>query len=74
MTGQNGMDHAARLEAALERIARAASHASRTPLRENDMEPTPSARQAGELAARLDGLIADLRAILGTQTPYRDAL
>jgi hypothetical protein len=74
MTGHNGSDPAARLEAALERIARAASTPPKTALPDEGGESTPSTRHGDEIAARLDGLIADLRAILGPETPYRDAL
>jgi len=57
---QDGADEASRLEAALERIARASARAS---------APAPTANQAPidthELAARLDVLIEELRGILG---------
>ncbi len=74
MTGHNGSDHAARLEAALERIARAATHPPKTALRDAGAEATHSLRHGDDIAARLDGLIADLRAVLGPEAPYRDAL
>jgi hypothetical protein len=51
-------DEAARLEAALDRIARSKPGATSA--------PTPPQR---DLAARLDALIADLRAALGITRP-----
>jgi len=58
---QNGADEAGRLEAALERIARASVRAA-APAIEPGAEPAPNTQ---ELAARLDMLIEELRAILG---------
>jgi hypothetical protein len=58
---QNGADEAGRLEAALERIARASARAA-APAIEQGAEPAPDTQ---ELAARLDMLIEELRAILG---------
>jgi hypothetical protein len=64
---QNGADEAGRLEAALERIARASARAT-APAAEQagtehiGAEPAPDTQ---ELAARLDMLIEELRAILG---------
>jgi hypothetical protein len=86
MSGQTAGDEAARLEAALARIARGAAraqqsvraHASQAAdaarLPAPDLPPTnPGATHAAggpdttEVAARLDALIAELRALLGTQ-------
>lgn len=58
---QIGADEAGRLEAALERIARASARAA-PPAIEPGAEPAPNTQ---ELAARLDMLIEELRAILG---------
>ncbi len=59
---EHGADEAARLEAALERIARAAGGLRPLP----DSPPThANATDARILAARLDALIADLRSVLG---------
>ncbi|MEJ0047408.1 MAG: hypothetical protein WDN04_15815 [Rhodospirillales bacterium] len=69
MSGTAGPDEAARLEVALDRIARAARRPppaalhSAPPLATTPAEAAPSS----EVAARLDALIADLRAVLGTQ-------
>jgi hypothetical protein len=59
---ENGADEAARLEAALERIAHAAGGSRTAP------EAPPRRAAAVDtrvLAARLDALIADLRSVLG---------
>jgi septal ring factor EnvC (AmiA/AmiB activator) len=79
MSGQNGVNNAAhdeaeRLEAALERIARAAAHAQHaaaaarqhTGLHTQVPHATTSPDTA-EVAARIDALIADIRGVLGTQ-------
>ena len=74
MPGQTAPDDAARLEVALERIARAAAHAQDAATRAASLpEPAPRATTPPAAAvpegvtARLDALIADLRAVLGTQ-------
>ena len=91
MSGQTAGDEAARLEAALARIARGAARAqqsaralasqaaeaARLPapglaspsLPSTDPGPTHAAGgpDTTEVAARLDALIAELRALLGTQ-------
>jgi hypothetical protein len=69
MSGAAGPDDAARLEVALERIARAARRPPPAALRGTAPLATTRAEAAptGEVAARLDTLIADLRAVLGTQ-------
>ncbi|MGH7052124.1 MAG: hypothetical protein ACREFS_06430 [Acetobacteraceae bacterium] len=56
---------ASRLEAALERIARRATERP-TSLVAPDLASVPDSRVA-DLAARLDALIASLRAVLGHQ-------
>jgi hypothetical protein len=71
MSGQNGPDEAARLEQALARIARAAA---RRPAAGGEVgalhgaAPRATSPDAGpdtaEIAARLDSLIAELRALL----------
>ncbi len=61
MSGQNGRDDAARLEAALDRIARAA----RPTLPNPRAEATNAGMPIPALAARLDDVIARLRAVLG---------
>ncbi len=58
----NGADEAGRLEAALERIARASARAAE-PVPAHDAAEPPSNTQ--ELAARLDMLIEELRGLLG---------
>ncbi len=59
---QNGADEASRLEAALERIARASARAALP-------APAPATAEAPfdvkALAARLDMLIEELRSVLG---------
>ena len=73
MSGQNGPDEAARLEMALARIARAvsrprvpASVADGTALRDGAARATqPGAPDAAVVAARLDKLIGEIRALLG---------
>lgn len=79
MSGHNGahqaaLDDAARLESALERIARAATqaqHAATAAAQQTGLHtPSPHATTApdtGDLAARLDALIANIRGVLGTQ-------
>jgi hypothetical protein len=69
MSGQNAPDDAGRLEAALDRIARAAAHSPTQALRASSPLATSPADAVPtvEVAARLDALIADLRAVLGTQ-------
>jgi hypothetical protein len=79
MSGQNGATNAAhddaqRLEAALDRIARAAAHAQQaavTAQRETGLHaPSPHATTSpdnADVAARIDALIADIRGVLGTQ-------
>jgi hypothetical protein len=69
MSGHNVPDDAGRLEAALERIARAAGRRPSPGLRASAALATSPAEAgpASEVAARLDALIADLRAVLGTQ-------
>jgi len=76
MPGDSVPDEAARLEAALERISRAAAQAKAAPppaardtaLRDAAAQVTTSASlpHGAEIAARLDGLIAELRGVLGT--------
>jgi hypothetical protein len=69
MSGHNAPDDAGRLEAALDRIARAATRRPPPGLRAGAALATSPAETgpASEVAARLDALIADLRAVLGTQ-------
>jgi len=69
MSGHNAADEAGRLEAALDRIARAASRRPTPALRSSaPLATSPAeAAPAHEVATRLDALIADLRAVLGTQ-------
>jgi hypothetical protein len=69
MSGAAGPDDAARLEVALERIARAARRPPAAALRASvPLATTPAdAAPTREVAARLDALIDDLRAVLGTQ-------
>ncbi len=66
MSGQNGPDEAARLELALERIARAAP-----PLALHDMQARATSAHAAphsaHIAARLDRLIAEVRHVLGAE-------
>jgi len=59
---QTGADEAGRLEAALERIARASVRAAQ-PVPAHDAAEAPTNTQ--ELAARLDILIEELRGLLG---------
>jgi hypothetical protein len=61
---QNGADEASRLEAALERIARASARAAAPAAAsvETGAEPPFDAKA---LAARLDLLIEELRSVLG---------
>jgi phage shock protein A len=80
MSGQNGAhdagdDDAARLDAALDRIARAAAQAQRaaeaaaaqnTGLH-RDAPNATTGPDTAEVADRLDALIAELRGVLGTQ-------
>jgi hypothetical protein len=71
MSGQNGPDEAARLEQALARIARAAARrpvaAGADALHGAAARATSQggSQDTAEIAARLDGLIAELRALLG---------
>jgi hypothetical protein len=77
-TGQiSAADEAARLEVALERIARAAARPPAPPpaptlrapiLQEGAVDATSRADTAA-LAERLDSLIAELRTVLGPQIP-----
>lgn len=79
MSGQNGVnnaahDEAARLEAALERIARAAAQARQAAASAQQQPglhaPSPHAttsRETADVSARIDALIADIRGVLGTQ-------
>ena len=69
MSGHNAADDSGRLEAALDRIARAATRRANAGLRAGAAVATSPAEAApaGEVATRLDALIADLRAVLGTQ-------
>ena len=79
MSGPNGTHHAAeeeaaRLEAALDRIARAASAARQrqaaAPPESGLHAPAPHATTAPDtmdMAARIDALIAEIRSVLGTQ-------
>jgi hypothetical protein len=79
MSGQNGAidaahDEAARLEAALDRIARAAAQAQHEAAAAQQQTglhpPAPHATtppETAELSARIDALIADIRGVLGTQ-------
>jgi hypothetical protein len=72
---QNGTDEAARLEAALPRIARAAAKPRPVPLgfaTDRGRARLPDAASSGtsaertaDVAARLDSLIAELRDVLG---------
>jgi hypothetical protein len=66
MSGHSRPDEAARLEVALTRIAQAA--ARRPALHTAAPHATsPGGLDKAELAARLDGLIAELRILLGPQ-------
>jgi hypothetical protein len=70
MSGHSRLDEAARLEVALARIAKAAAH--RPALQEaaaHGTSPGPQDKtvDTAEIAARLDGLIAELRILLGPQ-------
>ena len=60
---------AARLEAALERIVGALGRATPRPadpaLPNQDAQPAPPAIDVAQIGARLDGLIAELRDLLG---------
>jgi hypothetical protein len=73
MPGHEDSDDAVRLEAALDRIARAASRAAARPalrettLREAREQTTSAPPRTQEVAARLDGVIAALRGVLGTE-------
>jgi len=69
MSGHNAPDDAGRLESALDRISRAASRRPPPGLRATAALATSPAEAgpASEVATRLDALIADLRAVLGTQ-------
>jgi len=62
MAGQDVADDAARLEAALARIARAAAQAKTVTVRSQAPEP-----DTGELARRLDALIHTVRDALAPQ-------
>lgn len=66
MSGQPGPqdDEAARLEAALDRIARAT--ARRQVANANAAAHQPTTPETADIAARLDQLIADLRGLLGS--------
>jgi hypothetical protein len=72
MPGDSVPDEAARLEAALTRIGRAAAQAKAAmpdaALHDASVQVTTPASvpHAAEIAARLDGLIAELRGVLGT--------
>jgi hypothetical protein len=73
MPGDSVPDEAARLEAALERISRAAAQAKAAAAPDAALHDasvqvtTPASLPHGaEIAARLDGLIAELRGVLGT--------
>jgi hypothetical protein len=75
MSGQNGPDEAARLEMALARIARAASRRTASVAETADgaalhgapprATTPPGGSDTAEIAARLDSLIAEIRALLG---------
>jgi hypothetical protein len=68
MPGHDDSYDAGRLEMALDRIARAASRATAGPVLRQAHEQTTSAPpRAQEIAARLDGVIAALRGVLGTE-------
>lgn len=77
MAGQNGpgpaADEAARLEAALARIGRAAARRAAmapspaAPLHSTAVQATSDGPDTADIAARLDGLIAEIRALLRTQ-------
>lgn len=73
MPGEAGLDEAARLEAALGRIARAAAARRRRAELPDGAGQATSAGEAGpetaEIAARLDALIEEVRAALGTIGP-----
>ena len=72
MSGQKGPDEAARLEAALDRIARAAARPIKTALQAGHEHVTTALPPGPEIAARLDGLIADLRSVLGPDARWTD--
>ncbi len=57
-------DEAARLAAALERIARAGAR-----LRDRRSGESEGAGAQGEAVARIDALIAELRSLLGVEAP-----
>ena len=61
MSGQNGPDEAARLEMALARIGRALAR----PAALHDAPASATQPDTAVLAARLDKLIAEIRALLG---------
>jgi hypothetical protein len=67
MSAQNGPDEAARLEMALSRIARAVSRPrAPVPLHDGAAQAThPRSAESAAVAARLDHLIAEIRAVLG---------
>jgi len=73
MPGHDDSYDAGRLELALDRIARAASRAAARPilgegvLQEAFDQTTRAAPRTREIAARLDGVIATLRGVLGTE-------
>jgi hypothetical protein len=67
MSGQEERDDAARLEAALDRISRAAARPAKAALPGAPAGATHTDPLLPELAARLDGLIVQLRATLGTE-------
>jgi hypothetical protein len=78
MSGHSRLDEAARLEAALARIARASARrlalqgASTHGTSPSTFDKTPDKTgnrtgDTAEIAARLDGLIAELRILLGPQ-------
>ncbi len=65
MSGRNGPDEAARLEVALARIARALARPRGPAALRNEGARATQPPDAAVLAARLDKLIAELRALLG---------
>ena len=69
---------AARLEAALERIVSALGRATPRPdvtaaPPDQDAQPVPPAVDVAQIGARLDGLIAELRDVLGEDAAPPDA-
>ncbi len=65
MSGQEGPDEAARLEMALARIAHALARPGSAAVLHDGGTRATQPKDAAVLAARLDKLIAEIRALLG---------